>query len=102
MLDCLALFGGKSVQTAQLAFLVKSEFAQRALQGEEVTALAEAFSQGAAQPAQVARMLAKSFYREMKAAGFGNNQIVGAAGEIIDQLSASLRKHGQRMERGRQ
>ncbi|MCP2871760.1 hypothetical protein NK909_24475, partial [Salmonella enterica subsp. enterica serovar Typhimurium] len=43
MLDCLALFGGKSVQTAQLAFLVKSEFAQRALQGEEVTALAEAF-----------------------------------------------------------
>ena len=102
MLDCLALFGGKSVQTAQLAFLVKSEFAQRALQGEEVTALAEAFSQGAAQPAQMARMLAKSFYREMKAAGFGNNQIVGAAGEIIDQLSASLRKHGQRMERGRE
>jgi hypothetical protein len=38
----------------------------------------------------------------MKAAGFGNNQIVGAAGEIIDQLSASLRKHGRRMERGRQ
>jgi GAF domain-containing protein len=102
VLDCLALFGGKSVQTAQLAFLVKSEFARRALQGEEVSALAEAFSQGAAQPAQVARMLAKSFYREMKAAGFGNNQIVGAAGEIIDQLSASLRKHGQRMERGRQ
>jgi L-methionine (R)-S-oxide reductase len=46
-------------------------------------------------------LLAKSFYREMKSAGFGPNQIVGAAGEIIDQLSASLRKHGQRIERRR-
>lgn len=101
LLDCLALFAGKALQAAQLAFLVRSEFAQRALQGEGGPEAVSAFVHGEAQPAQVARMLAKSFYREMKAAGFGNNQIVGAAGEIIDQLSASLRKHGQRMVRSR-
>ncbi|EGK72992.1 MAG: GAF domain-containing protein [Methyloversatilis sp.] len=101
MLECLALFAGKSLQSAELGFLLKSEFAQRALAGEGRSASSDAFAQGMAQPAQVARMLAKSFYREMRAAGFGNDQIVGAAGEIIDQLSSSLRKHGKRMERGR-
>lgn len=101
VLDALALYAGKAVQSAELAYLLRSEFAQRALSEESVSGTPHAFAHGVAQPAQVARMLAKSFYREMKAAGFGNDQIVGAAGEIIDQLSTSLRKHGQRMERGR-
>ncbi len=103
-LECLALFAGKSVQAAQLAYLLNSGFAQRALGSDQAAAspAVEAFSTGTAQPAQVARLLAKSFYREMRAAGFAPNQIVGAAGEIIDQLSASLRKHGQRIERTRQ
>lgn len=101
LLECLALFAGKSLQSAQLGFLLKSEFAQRAVANEGGTGPSDAFARGMAQPAQVARMLAKSFYREMRSAGFGNDQIVGAAGEIIDQLSTSLRKHGKRMERGR-
>ncbi len=104
MLDCLSLYGGKAIQAAQLAYLLNSGFAQRALESEQglPTGVTDVVSQGAAQPAHLARLLAKSFYREMKSAGFGPNQIVGAAGEIIDQLSASLRKHGQRIERRQQ
>lgn len=101
VLDALSLYAGKAIQAAELGFLMQSEFAQRALRDEGCSEPAHAFAHGVAQPAQVARMLAKSFYREMKSAGFGNDQVVGAAGEIIDQLSSSLRKHGQRMERGR-
>ncbi|WP_018410909.1 GAF domain-containing protein [Methyloversatilis thermotolerans] len=99
--DALALFAGKAVQAAQLSFLLESEFARRAVQAEGGNPLAQVLASGLAQPAQLARMLAKSFYREMKAAGFGDDQIVGAAGEIIDQLSSSLRKHGRRIGRGR-
>ncbi len=104
MLDCLSLYGGKTIQAAQLAYLLNSGFAQRALESEQglPMGVTDVVSQGAAQPAHLARLLAKSFYREMKSAGFGPNQIVGAAGEIIDQLSASLRKHGQRIERRQQ
>jgi L-methionine (R)-S-oxide reductase len=104
VLHCLSLFAGKAIQAAQLAYLLNSGFAQRALESERgsPSRVLDAFSQGTAQPAQVARLLAKSFYREMKAAGFGANQIVGAAGEIIEQLSVSLRKHGQRIRRARQ
>jgi GAF domain-containing protein len=104
MLDCLSLYGGKAIQAAQLAYLLNSGFARRALESEQglPAGLTDVVSQGTAQPAHLARLLAKSFYREMKSAGFGPNQIVGAAGEIIDQLSASLRKHGQRIERRQQ
>lgn len=99
--DALTLFAGKAVQAAQLSFLLESEFARRAVQAEGGNPLAQVLASGLGQPAQLARMLAKSFYREMKAAGFGDDQIVGAAGEIIDQLSSSLRKHGRRIGRGR-
>lgn len=103
LLEALALFAGKAIQVAQLAYLLNSGFAQRALESERAIPVQamDAMSQGSAQPAQMAKLLAKSFYKEMKAAGFGPNQIVGAAGEIIDQLSASLRKHGQRIGRSR-
>ena len=103
LLAALALYAGKAIQVAQLAYLLNSGFAQRALEsgGNVPLPAMEAFTQGAAQPAQMAKLLAKSFYREMKSAGFGPNQIVAAAGEIIDQLSGSLRKHGQRIGRGK-
>jgi hypothetical protein len=50
-------------------------------------------------PDQVAKILAKSFYKEMTRAGFGSSQIVNAATEIIAQLSGSLHRHSKRMER---
>ena len=48
-------------------------------------------------PDQVARLLARSFYREMARAGFDSGQIVGAASEIIAQLNSSLSR-GEELE----
>jgi L-methionine (R)-S-oxide reductase len=41
-------------------------------------------------PEDVARILARSFFREMTKAGFESAQIVGAASELIDQLHHQL------------
>ena len=88
LLDALTLFIGKAVQVMQLQKILNSRFAQMAL-------LSDAREAGGAtgdfqQPAQLARILAKSFYKEMHRAGFDSGQIVQAASEIITQLNSSL------------
>jgi hypothetical protein len=50
-------------------------------------------------PDEVARILAKSFFKEMTGAGFGEAQIVQAASEIIGQLNSSVQRHRRRLER---
>jgi hypothetical protein len=44
----------------------------------------------------VARILAKSFYRELRSAGFSVRQIIHAAAEIVSEVSASLKRHKRR------
>ena len=44
------------------------------------------------------KMLAKSFYRDLSAAGFEPPQIVEAASEIIGLISGSLARHRRRMD----
>ncbi len=50
-------------------------------------------------PDQVAKIYAKSFYKEMARGGFGANQIISAASEIISQLNDNLEQHSKRIER---
>jgi len=50
-------------------------------------------------PDQVVKILAKSFFKEMSKAGFGSDQIVRAASEIIDQLCVNLQRHTKRAAR---
>jgi L-methionine (R)-S-oxide reductase len=102
MLDVIALVIGKSVQVMQLQAILNSRFVQLALlqevQGRVGTDLASTAYQN---PDQVARILAKSLFREMTRAGFGSAQIIGAATEIIDQLNGSLQRlsvHAARQE----
>jgi L-methionine (R)-S-oxide reductase len=47
-------------------------------------------------PEDVAKILARSFFREMTKAGFESAQIVGAASELIDQLNHQLQQ-GKKM-----
>ena len=96
-LEALALYAGKAIHAAQLEYLLNSAFAQRAL--TEPTAAQVVLDAAQQPPAQLARVLAKSFYREMNKAGFGAAQIIEAATEIINQLSDNLRKHGKRFKR---
>lgn len=99
LLEVVALYIGKSVQVIQLQHLLASRFAQMALVRD-----AHERGQGAAQaggpapgttyqnPEDVARILARSFYKEMTQAGFAPGQIVSAATELIGQLKGTLQE----------
>lgn len=100
LLDIVALFVTKSIQVIQLQNILNSRFAQIALARDADRTIGEVMVGAAHNPDQLAKILAKSFYREMTRAGFGSNQIIGAASEIISQLSKGLQKHRKRMETG--
>lgn len=88
LFEVICLFMGKSIQVAQLQHLLASRFAQQALAQE-----ADGVAPGSYRnPEDVARILARSFYKELVRGGFEATQIVGAASEIIDQLNNKLQK----------
>lgn len=88
LLEVICQFIGKTIQVSQLQRLLDSRFAQLAL-------AREAEAEGAARttyrnPEEAARILARSFYRELSRAGFNVPQIVRAASELIGQLNIKL------------
>ncbi|GGY25467.1 GAF domain-containing protein [Pseudoduganella albidiflava] len=93
LLETVALFVGRAVQMRQMRGILASRFTQLALAQELQGTAAKIVYQ---KPDHVARLLARSFYREMARAGFDSNQIVQAASEIIAQLNASLARHSAR------
>lgn len=99
LLDVAALFIGKSIQVQQLQGVLNSRFAQLALAQEAQNMVGGAMAATSQNPNQMAKMLAKSFFKEMTRAGFSATQIIHAASEIITQLNASLGKHSKRLER---
>jgi GAF domain-containing protein len=100
LLDVVALFIGKSIQAIQLQNILNSRFAQMALVQEAEKSLGGSIEAALQNPDQVAKILAKSFYKEMTRAGFGSSHIINAASEIISLLSGSLQRHNKRMSRG--
>jgi hypothetical protein len=96
LLATLALLIGKSIQAAQLQAVLRSRFVQLSLAQAAGKTLGSALAVCSQNPNQVARILAKSFYRELASAGFSVKQIINAATEIISQVSASLKKHKDR------
>jgi L-methionine (R)-S-oxide reductase len=101
LLDIVALFVGKSIQVVQLQNLLRSRFAQLAIAHNTEKAIGDVLINTAQNPDQMAKIVAKSFYREMTKAGFGSGQIINAASEIISQLSSSLQKHSERAHRAK-
>ena len=99
LLNVVALFIGKSIQSIQLQSILNSRFAQLALAQEAKNNMGASMGSVFHNPDQVAKIFAKSFYKEMARVGFGSNQIISAASEIISQLSDNLQHHSQRMER---
>jgi hypothetical protein len=89
----------KTVQVIQLQNILNSRFAQIALMRSGQATIAQIVLSAAQNPNHVARLLAKSFYREMTNAGFDFNQILYAASEVISELTNSLRKHGSSRRR---
>ena len=90
LLEVTALFIGKSIQVQQLQHLLDSRFAQLALLQEAQERVGASVRLAYRHPEDVARILARSFFREMTKAGFESGQIVGAASELIEQLKRRL------------
>jgi L-methionine (R)-S-oxide reductase len=90
LLEVAALFIGKSIQVQQLQRVLDSRFAQLALLQEAQQKVGESVRTAYRNPEDVARILARSFFREMTKAGFESGQIVSAASELIGQLNERL------------
>jgi L-methionine (R)-S-oxide reductase len=99
MLDIIALLIGKSIQVSQLQNILNSRFTQLALLRDMKEKVGGAIATAYQNPDQVARILAKSLFKEMTGAGFGSTQIIRAASEIIDQLNGNLQRHSERAAR---
>jgi L-methionine (R)-S-oxide reductase len=99
LLQVFARFVGKSIHVVQLQNLLNSRFLQHAV-------AAEARASGAASPvsinpdpAKLAKIVAKTVYRELTDAGFGPPDILRTATEVIHLFNQTLEKHKRRAER---
>ncbi|MEW5942281.1 MAG: GAF domain-containing protein [Pseudomonadota bacterium] len=99
LLDVAALFVGKSIQVVQLQNLLNSRFAQIAAAQEAEKEIGGAMASVSHDPDKLAKILAKSFFKEMTKAGFSTNQIINVASEIISLLSENLKKHSRRISK---
>lgn len=91
MLNIIALFIGKSVQVQQLQRLLDSRFSQLALLQEARDQVQDKVRLAYRNPEDAAKILARSFFKEMTKAGFESGQIVSAATELIEQLNLKLK-----------
>jgi GAF domain-containing protein len=91
LLNIIALFIGKSVQVQQLQRLLDSRFAQLALLQEARDQVQDKVRLAYRNPEDAAKILARSFFKEMTKAGFESGQIVSAATELIEQLNLKLK-----------
>lgn len=94
LLQLMAAFLGRTLQVRQLQHLLDSRFAQLALL-QETEADPQAARLAYRNPDQVAKILARSFFREMHRAGFGSAQILSAASELIGQLNHDIQQERQ-------
>jgi L-methionine (R)-S-oxide reductase len=99
LLDIVSLYSARSLHTVQLQNVLHSRFAQMALAQSVEDTVGKVLA-AVPEPGRMVRILAKSFYREMTKAGFGANEIINAASQIISELSASLKRHAKRHEGG--
>ena len=98
LLEVAAAFIGQSLQLGQLRHLLDSRFAQRALLQESAPDTDED-RLSYRNPEDVARILARSLFREMTRAGFGSAHIVAAASELIGQVHKDIQQEKSKDER---
>jgi len=90
---------GKAVQVERLQTVIKSKFALASLALEEKDFVTQ-LTKGTLPMPRVAKLLAKSFFRDLSAAGFDPGQIIEAASEIITLVSSDLNRFKKRINRG--
>ena len=99
LLNVVTVYIGKALQAVQLQNILHSRFAQIAL-AQSVDDTVGKMLATVPHPGRLVKILARSFYGEMMKAGFGANEIINAASQIISELSASLKRHAKRHQDG--
>jgi GAF domain-containing protein len=89
---------GKSVQVERLQTLIRSRFAHQSLAREEKEVV-DRIASGTVPTARVAKLLARSFFRDLANAGFEPGQIIDAASEIVALISSDIKRFRKRAER---
>lgn len=95
LLQLMASWLGSCLQTRQLRHLLESRFAQQALLQATQADPPKTPRLAYRNPEQVAKILARSFFREMQRAGFGSAQVLSAASELIGQLNRDIQQDHQ-------
>jgi putative methionine-R-sulfoxide reductase with GAF domain len=98
LLSVFALFVGTSIQVFQLQRLAESRLLQMAqlLDRRENGAGAAPICPD---PGRLAKLVAKNFYRELAAAGFGPSAIISVSSQVLSELNENLGRHRSRLER---
>jgi L-methionine (R)-S-oxide reductase len=98
LVNIFSLFVGKSIHTVQLQNVLKSRFLQLAM-AQEDGRKGSAAQPISPDPARLAKLVAKTIYRELTAGGFGPSQIISVTSEVINLLNENLEKHKKRLAR---
>ena len=99
LVEVFARMIGQSIHTFQLQKLVESRVLQMAVlqeQREHSNSLGQPISPD---PARLAKFVARNFYRDLTNAGFGPNDVIAVASEVLSTLNSTLAKHKERRER---
>lgn len=99
ILNIFAILAGKSLHTTQLQTILKSRFVEMAVACELGERYVEESTGTIPNATKLAKIVAKSFFRELTKAGFGADQIIAIATEVLNLLQNNLNKYKQRRER---
>lgn len=99
LLQVFARFVGKSIHVVQLQNLLNSRFLQHAIAVDARSSGVTSPPSINPDPAKLAKIVAKTVYRELTDAGFSPPDILRTATEVIHLFNQSLEKHKRRVER---
>lgn len=94
-----AILVGRAIELGRLQGMLNSSFAKMALVLEEVSNSRSFMDLSLQEPQRMAKILAKSFYKEMSRCGLSANQIIHVASEIISEMTNSIVRHQRRQKR---
>jgi GAF domain-containing protein len=99
LVQVFALVIGQSIQTFQLQRLAESRLLQMAALHDARERSGASGRPISPDPARLAKLVAKNFFRELRDAGFGPNAVIAVASEVLSMLNETLAKHKERRER---
>ncbi len=95
LLEAITLFLANSIRALRLQRLLDSRLLQMALEQPDEKSAIHIPVGSVHRLDKMARIVAKSFFREMAKAGFGSKQVINAISEIISELNESLRTNNK-------